>query len=417
MAVSLVLVNHQGGASVPQINILRIDPDRSASARGVACSAVMRIGFIINPIAGMGGRVGLKGTDGVVTAALELGAAPVAAGKAAQMLCRLQELIAQEERCLMIQWLTSSGQMGEMALRSAGFKNIAVVHHAKACPQANDTIAGTRAFLDAGVELIIFCGGDGTARDIAAVTKKDIPILGIPSGVKMYSGVFGVTAPQSAEIVLGFLSGNVPLATVDVVDLDEARYRKGEWVVRLYHSVKTPFEPSRTQLAKALVVETGDAAAKVEIAEELQALISADADTVFLLGPGSTVQAVAEALGIRKTLLGIDAVLGDNLVGSDLNEAGLLSLCERHPKLRLVVSPIGAQGFLLGRGNLQISPDVIRRIGSASLLVVATPAKLARTPCLRFDTGELELDAEFTGTGYVSVIIGRRRRRLVPVAH
>lgn len=376
----------------------------------------MRIGFIINPIAGMGGRVGLKGTDGVFETAVALGAAPIAAGKAEQMLRRLCETLDREKPRLTIKWLTCSGQMGEGALRAVHFEDINIVHHAQACPSADDTVAAVRAFLQANVELIIFCGGDGTARDIAGIVKAEVPILGIPSGVKMYSGVFGVTAAQTAEIVVGFLRGEISLARVDVVDLDEERYRKGEWAVRLYHSAVTPFAPTRTQLAKALISERDDATVKAEIAEDLGASIRANPKSLYLLGPGSTVQAIAVALGVKKTLLGIDALLGGELVGHDLNEAGILALLNRDRDACLVISPIGAQGFVLGRGNLQVSPEVIRRIGLENLVVVATPAKLARTPILRFDTGAPELDAAFIAKRYISVTIGFHRRRLVPVS-
>ena len=376
----------------------------------------MRIGFLINPIAGMGGRVGLKGTDGVVEEAVALGAEPVAPGKAAQMLGLLWQLLQGEKRRHAIEWLTCSGRMGEEALRVAGFKKIRVIHRPTEVPSADDTAAAVHAFLKAKADLIVFCGGDGTARDIAAITKDDAPILGIPSGVKMYSGVFGVTVARTAEIIVGFLRGEVPLAKVDVVDLDEARYRKGEWAVRLYYTALTPFESTRTQLAKALITESSDAAVKSEIAEDLCELIRANPKTLYLLGPGSTIQAVADALGVKKTLLGIDALLCGRLVGHDLNEAGLLELLERYGNASLIVSPIGAQGFVLGRGNLQISPDVIRRIGIDNIVVIATPAKLARTPALRFDTGDHALDAAFMTKRYIRLITGFRRRRLTPVS-
>ena len=376
----------------------------------------MRIGFIINPIAGMGGRVGLKGTDDVFEAAVALGAEPIAAEKAAQMLRLLRELLDREKPPDPIEWFTCSGRMGEEALRAAGFEEISVVHRAHQNPSVDDTITAVRTFLDANVEFIVFCGGDGTARDIASVAKKDVPILGIPSGVKMYSGVFGVTAAQTAEIVVGFLRGEVPLADVDIVDLDEERFRSGEWAVRLYHSAATPFESTRTQLAKALIEESSDAAVKAEIAEDLCALIRSDPTSLYFLGPGSTLQAIADILGVSKTLLGIDAVLDGQLVGHDLNEAGILELLEIYGKACLVVSPIGAQGFVLGRGNLQVSPAVIRRIGIDNVIVVATPAKLARTPALRFDTGNTELDAAFNAKSHISVTVGFRRRRLMPVS-
>ncbi|MCP4320035.1 MAG: hypothetical protein GY789_29660 [Hyphomicrobiales bacterium] len=222
----------------------------------MALGVTMRIGFIINPIAGMGGRVGLKGTDDVVEEAVALGAGPIAAGKAAQMLTKLREMLNGEGLGHAIEWLTCSGPMGDNALRAAGFTEISVIHRTSPVPSDSDTAAAARALLKAKVELIVFCGGDGTARDIAAVTKVKEPILGIPSGVKMYSGVFGVTATRTAEIIVGFLRAEIPLARVDVVDLDEKRYRNGELAIRLFQAASTPFEPTRTQMAKALTFST-----------------------------------------------------------------------------------------------------------------------------------------------------------------
>lgn len=373
----------------------------------------MRIGFLINPIAGMGGRVGLKGTDGVVEEAVRRGATPVAPGRAAEALGWLHAAMADETG---IEWLTCSAAMGEDVLRQAGFSAIEVVHRAAAVPSRVDTASAAKAFVAAGVELILFCGGDGTARDIASVAGEVTPILGIPSGVKMFSGVFGVTPARTAEIVLGFVAGELQTATVDVLDLDEERYRCGELAMRLFCSARTPFEPTRTQAAKALVTDSTDAEVKAAIADYLRETNDARPHTLFLLGPGSTVRAVAKGLGQEKTLLGVDALLAGRIVGRDLDENGILELLAHHPDAELILSPIGAQGFVLGRGNLQISADAVRRIGAGHVTVIATPAKLRRTPFLRFDTGDAALDAELAGRGYLPVITGYRRRRLTPVA-
>jgi len=375
----------------------------------------MKIGFLINPIAGMGGRVGLKGTDDLADEAIRRGAEPVAPGRALETLRHLRATLdrmgVQERR----DWATCSGPMGEDALREAGCDVMSIVHSTSALPSVGDTAEATREFLAADVDLILFCGGDGTARDIAGIAEASTPILGIPSGVKMYSGVCGVTPERTAEIVIGFLSESLQLAEVDILDLDEQRYREGEWVVRLVCSARTPYEPSCTQAAKAFVTASDDATVKAEIADDLREEITAHEGTLFLLGPGSTVREIANRLGVQKTLLGVDAVLDGALVGSDLNECTILDLLDRHPSAALILSPIGAQGFVLGRGNLQISPAIIRRIGPENITVAATPAKLGRTPVLRFDTGDPALDRELGGRGYLSVVTGFHRRRLVPV--
>jgi predicted polyphosphate/ATP-dependent NAD kinase len=315
-----------------------------------------------------------------------------------------------------IQWVTCAGAMGAQALEEAGFTGAGIVHDAGDATSARDTEAAIAKFVASGVDLILFCGGDGTARDIARAAGPDVPILGIPSGVKMYSGVFGVTPVRTAEILIAFLDGRLSPATADILDLDEEKYRQGEWAVRLYYSAQTPFEPSCSQTAKVLIEESSDAQIKQDIAEDLRQEIEANPDMLYLLGPGSTVRSLGTALGIDKTLLGIDAVAGGTMVAKDVNEQALIRLLGEHEKYCLILSPIGAQGFVLGRGNLQLSPEVIRRIGIDNIIVVATPAKLARTPALRFDTGDAGLDAAFAEREYLSVLVGYRRRRLVKIA-
>ncbi len=375
-----------------------------------------RLGFIINPIAGMGGRVGLKGTDGVVARARELGAAPIANARALEMLRALARLRAGAPAAPATEWLTADGDMGADALRAAGFEPAEIVHRPAAEPSARDTTAAVAACLAAGVDLVLFCGGDGTARDVCAVTGEATPVLGIPAGVKMYSGVFGVTPARAADILLRWLAGEIGLARVEIVDLDEDAYRRDEWAVRLYMAARAPFEPTYVQAAKALVTGRDEDAVKDDIAAQLRDEIAARPGTLFLLGPGSTVQAVGRALDIDKTLLGIDAVADGKLVGADLSEREIVGLLDRYPDRRLVLSPIGAQGFVLGRGNQQLSPAVIRRIGGGNIVVLATPAKLAATPDLRFDTGDAALDADMISRKFFEVIVGYRRTRLVRVA-
>ncbi len=374
-----------------------------------------RIGFLINPIAGMGGRVGLKGTDDVVDAAIDLGAVPTAHLRAGQALAAFRRLMGARENGMAVEWLTCAGAMGAGSLEAAGLSRVEVVSPASAKTSAKDTTAAAHAFLENDVDLILFCGGDGTARDLCSVVREQVPLLGIPAGVKMYSGVFGVTPERTAEILLGFLEGGLQVTRVDVLDLDEEQYRQGAWAVRLYHSALTPYEPALTQSAKMLITETSDAEVKQEIADYLREEIQADPETLYLLGPGSTVQTIGRAVGVEKTLLGIDAVAAGKTVATDLNERQIAALLETYSRTRLVLSPIGAQGFVLGRGNLQLGPDIVRRIGADGILIVATPAKLQRTPVLRFDTGESALDATLTEGGYMPVIIGYRLRRLAKV--
>lgn len=371
-----------------------------------------RIGFLINPIAGMGGRVGLKGTDNMAEEARRRGAMPVANARAAKMLSSLKERLVGTEDLDNIFWLTCSGDMGANALAAAGFDRITIVYQPQVPPTADDTKRAAVNFEHQQVELIVFCGGDGTARDICQRVEGRVPLLGIPSGVKMYSGVFGITPELTAALIAGFIQDRLELVEVDVIDLDEEHYRGDQWEVRGYCKALTPYEQSLLPMAKALIDEEGDAAVKDAIADHLYERMRSSPDTTFVLGPGTTVQAVATRLGMDKTLLGIDAVRQGKLVGRNLDEQGLKSLLSKPGEVQLVLSPLGAQGFVLGRGNLELSAAIVRQIGIENIVIVATPAKLARTPVLRFDTGDTGLDHELAQAGFLRVIVGYHRQRM-----
>ena len=372
-----------------------------------------RVGFVVNPIAGLGGRVGLKGTDGRAEEALAKGAEPVAPRRGREMLRALKPLRTATE----IYWLTCKGAMGSDLLDAEGFppSSYEAVTEPPAKTSAEDTKRACQEFRDRGAELVVFCGGDGTCRDVVDAVDARIPILGIPAGVKMHSGVFGIHPATVATILDAWVQGYLRIGDAEVLDVDEEAYRRGEWVVRLYGTAKTLVEPALVQAGKMLFAEVSDDAMKDEIADHAKELIAQEPDTVFLLGPGSTLEHVSKRLGVEKTVLGVDAVHGGELVGRDLDEAGILELLERHAKAKLIVSPIGAQGFILGRGNLQLSPAVIRRIGVANVIVIATPAKLNATPVLRVDTGDADLDKEFAKKEYVFVVIGYRTSKLHPI--
>jgi predicted polyphosphate/ATP-dependent NAD kinase len=406
---ALTVVNHLARPS----HILRVAKLSISEKPGLGVMAV--VGFLVNPIAGMGGRVGLKGTDDVVAEARRRGAEPNARARALSMLQILRDHLKRESSAPAIEWLTCAGEMGADVLAEAGFAPAHILPESRLASSSRDTTAAAAEFVSAGVDLVLFCGGDGTARDIASIIGRRIPLLGVPSGVKMYSGVFGVSPARTAEIVMRFLKGELRPVEAEILDLDEEKYRAGKWVVRLFQTVLTPFEPTYTQVSKQLVFETSDVDAKADIASYLAEIIAADGETLFLLGPGNTIETVAREIGVRKTLLGIDAVVGGLLAGEDMSEQDILVLLARHSRCRLVLSPIGAQGFVLGRGNLQLSPEVLRRIGIRSIMVAATPAKLAHTPVLRFDTGDAALDAEIAALGYLPVIVGYRRHRLVKI--
>ena len=357
----------------------------------------LRLGLIINPIAGMGGRVGLKGTDGqhILNLALEKGAVPRSEERAALCFSQLRALSEQFDI------LTGAGHMGEFVLRSCGFAPTILCTQTNLFPRttAEDTLEIARQMVANSVDIIVFSGGDGTARNIFSVVHDTLPVLGIPAGVKIHSAVFA-TSPTGASLVLkGLISGKkMGEKLAEVMDIDESAYRDGFLKASLYGYLRIPYERGKVQGLKA-GSPISDRVAQEAIATTVSEMMDSNPDTLFLLGAGSTTQAIASKLGKKGTLLGVDAYLGDCLVARDLCEHDLLLILSKHVKKKLLLTPIGGQGFILGRGNQQISPEVLQKIGKENLIIVSTVSKLHAlygSPLL-LDTGNGELDSEFEG--------------------
>ena len=355
----------------------------------------MRLGFLVNPVAGLGGRVGLKGTDGVVEEALRRGAKPAAGERARECVEVLKTGSGK------LEMLTCSGRMGAEALDGLDYS---VAYECGGDTTAEDTMAACRRFVASDVGLILFCGGDGTARDVYSAVGDKAPVLGIPAGVKMHSAVFAVNPRAAGELVLDYANADVGLHEAEVVDVDEEAYRSNQLKTRIYGYMQTPYRPELVQASKEVFHSGGDEEAKREIAE-FAAEFMGDG-SAYILGAGSTTKAIGDRLGVDKTLLGVDVVKDGRLLLKDVGERELLELLEREPKVKVVVSPIGAQGFVFGRGTQQISPEVLRKVGVQNIVYVATPHKLNSTPHLLVDTGDVDLDRKLSG--YRSVVIGYR---------
>jgi predicted polyphosphate/ATP-dependent NAD kinase len=372
-----------------------------------------KIGFIINPIAGMGGKVGLKGTDGVLKKAIKLGAKPIAENKAFET---LKEYISHFSSKDDLHWFTCSGIMGENDLKKMKIKKIDIIYNPKGNKSsAIDTKNTSKKFLEEKVDLILFCGGDGTARDIFDVVSNKIPILGIPAGVKMHSGVFGINTNATAKMLHEFVNKRLTIGDAEIMDLDEELYRKGKWNIRLFGIAKGIVEPTYVQVGKSTFESVSDDEVKDELADHIIDEIEKNIDYLFLFGSGGTIDFIAKKLKLKNTLLGIDAVYNKKIVGNDLNEKSILKLLHKYPKVKLILSPIGSQGFILGRGNLQLSPKVIKKIGLENIIVVSTPAKLSSTPFLRVDTGDKKLDQQFKNKEFIMVVVGYRLSRVVKI--
>jgi NAD+ kinase len=355
----------------------------------------MRVGVVVNPIAGMGGRVGLKGTDGKVAEARERGAQQRAPDRAREAL----ETFARHAPDATV--LTAGGAMGEAVAHEAGLDPEVVVD-APRDPfetDAADTRRAVAAFVDRDVDLILFAGGDGTAVDVAEALEElgaDTPMLGIPAGVKIYSGVFGAT-PAAAGRIAATFDG---VARREVNDIDEDAFRGGEVHTELRAVARVPVADdvqSSKQLGGGSV-------------ESVAAGVAGDVEpgVTYVLGPGSTVGAVERELGFEGSALGVDVYRDGEVLVRDASEADVLAhLGEDNV---VVVSPIGGQGFVFGRGNQQISPEVIRR---SEVVVVADREKLDSTGVLRVDTGDPDLDEELRG--WRKVRVGRFERRMMKV--
>lgn len=362
------------------------------------------IGLIVNPVAGMGGSVGLKGTDGGMHAkAIAMGAEPVSPSRTREFLAH----VGCRDR---IRLLVAPAEMGADYAEDTGmpFNVIGAIGDR---PGAADTKAVAQAMLEAGVDLIAFAGGDGTARDMADAIGLQLPVIAIPSGVKVYSSVFAYSPLAAAELLDAFVAG-ADVGEEEVLDIDEDAYREGRVDAKHYGFLLVPEAERLLQGGKESSGVSGStAAAKRDIA----AVVVEDMlpDTLYLLGCGTTVRAVADELGIDKTLLGIDAVVDGKLVGSDLNEHAILELLDQYDRAVIVVTPLGGNGFIFGRGNKQLTPAILRRVGRDNIIIIANRDKLLTLPCLHVDTGDPQLDLELAG--YLDVIVGRSHRKLMRV--
>ncbi len=348
-------------------------------------SSVRTVGFIVNPVAGMGGAVGLKGTDGeaILDKAISLGAKPVAPARAESF---LSELSAFKKG---LQLVVGAGAMGETEAKSCGF-TCRVIGEKKEKTSAEDTKAIAKRIAECGVNLLVFCGGDGTARDILKAVNASLPVLGVPTGVKMHSAVFAVSPQAAARVTQRFLANDLPLREAEVMDVDETAFREGRVSAELYGYVLIPYEPHLIQENKMASPMTeselrNQAAIAIYIIENMKP------NLIYILGPGTTTRTIGDLLDAKKTLLGVDLFCDKKMVAHDVNEKQIIEQIQGKAA-QIIVTPIGGQGFIFGRGNQQISPEVIRRVGLDNIVVVATEGKLRSLRSLRVDTGDPNLD-------------------------
>ena len=372
--------------------------------------AAKRLGLIINPIAGMGGKVGLKGTDGadILERAMRLGATPVAPQRALDALRALRASFTSP-----LQVATCPQKMGEESAKEAGFNPTVIDEGSRTVTTAEETKRAAKSLLQCKVDLLLLVGGDGTARDVCQTIDRKVPCLGIPSGVKAYSAVFSTNPRAGGDLAACYLNGEATLVDAEVLDVDESDFRSDRISVHLYGYLRVPFHSSNLQSAKSTSpLDEDELYAQDAIAKFVDEEIKED--RTYIVGPGSTTAALGRRLGFEKTVLGVDAIRGKSLIGKDLSEEGIRQLIDRG-RTSIVVTPIGGQGFLFGRGNPQISAEVIRRVGKDNIMIVATKHKIhsLKTKRLLVDTGDSQLDKELSG--YVKAITGYREFSVLPI--
>ncbi len=368
-----------------------------------------RLGLIVNPVAGLGGRVGLKGSDGTEVQALarRMGAEPLAHARAIEALQRLEPLRD------MLTILTYPGEMGERAARECGFtpEVFGAIEAGASTPE--DTVAAAVEMRQRAVDLILFAGGDGTARDLVSAVGATVAVLGIPAGVKILSAAFATNPRSAGDLACSYLAaGARRLREAEVLDLDEDAYRSGRVSPRLFGGLRVP--DSRTQLQGRKSPSAAGLQAQLQsIAQDVIDQLRDDVATI--VGPGTTTRPILTRLGLEKTLVGVDVLLGRALLVADANETDLLAVVRGHPS-RIVVTPIGGQGFIFGRGNAPISPAVLRTVGREHVLIVSAAEKLhaLRGRPLLVDTGDPEVDRSLCG--YARVITGYNERAVYRVA-
>ena len=359
----------------------------------------MKIGFVVNPFAGIGGAVALKGSDGkdIVAQALSLGAKPQAETRAK---IAMQQISSMNNFTV----FTAAGSMGENVLRMLNLPyNVLYKVDEETVDErttAEDTKNVIRLFFEKSVDLIVFAGGDGTARDVldALPGKQNalIAVIGIPAGVKIHSAVYATTPLHAGELINLILSGQpMSLHDAQVMDLDEQAFREGKVIAKCYGYLPVPVDDTRMQLIKQGGLDH-QAIALQEIATDI--IESMEPDVYYVIGSGTTTAEIMNQLSLENTLLGIDIVCNQQLIASDVDEKIIMQTIKNHPA-KMVVTVIGGQGHVFGRGNQQLSAKVIKQIGQENIIIIATNEKLRsldKRPMIA-DTGDVDLDKQLAG--------------------
>ncbi len=374
---------------------------------------MFRLGFIINPLAGIGGSVALKGSDGeeVVAEALLKGAELRAPNRALRAIQVVADNISAEDML----FVTFPGPMGEDVVRQCGFDPQIVGDIDVTATTPEDTEHAAKMMSEMGLDIILFVGGDGTARNICNAIPEGQPVLGIPAGVKMHSGVYAITPEAAGELICRLVRGElVDIRQQEVRDIDEEAFRQGKVRARYYGDLLVPEEGQFMQHVKS-----GGREVEAFVLQDIAATLieEMEDDFLYIVGPGSTTRGLMDELGLDNTLLGVDLIKNHQLLASDVTEADIeQAIAETDGRVKIIITPIGGQGHLLGRGNQQLTPSIIRQVGRENLIVIATKTKITELngrPLL-VDSNDPALDKLLAG--YIPVTTGYRDRILYPLS-
>lgn len=366
---------------------------------------MFRAGLIVNPLAGVGGPKALRGSDGPLAAdAISKGATMLAADRAREAIRSLIDAYS-ERQTDPPQVLVCGGPMGEDVLTDSGCEAFRVVYLPDSPTTPQDTVESARIMKEQGADLILFAGGDGTARDVVKGVGPEFPVLGIPAGVKMYTGIFLYRPAQLGRAVMEMEINGLRTSQVNLLDFERQDKNEPSGLAK-FGTVTVPLLDW---------VQTGKSESSSE-EDELEGIGTymrehLSADSYYVIGTGRTVKSILQGLGYDTPVLGVDLLQGDILKGRDLTDtelAGLLTGVDRN-RIFFIVTPLGGNGFILGRGNQQISPLLLKGCPRENVIVVSTTSKVNKLGRLRVDTGDNSLDERLRGLTEVITGYGRRR--------
>lgn len=352
-----------------------------------------KIGLIVNPKAGVGGSAGLKGSDGedIYKEAIKRGAVEKAPLRVKECFKHLTDC---SDKFILY---TAGGKLGEDEIKDSGYKYETVYRQAKEESSAYDTKKAVSIFNEMGVDIIVFAGGDGTARDVYDGNNKSTAVIGIPAGTKMHSAVFAVSPKAAADILRNFIEDkNYQIVESEVMDIDEEEFRNERLSAKLYGYLNVLVVGNMVQALKSPVItneKTNLEGIGQFVAEEMQE------DILYIIGTGSSLKPVMDSLSLPNSLLGVDLVYNFKLIAKDVSEKEILEALKEYKKRKIIVTVIGGQGYIFGRGNQQISYKVINEVGKENIIIISTPSKLKslKNDYLLVDTGDEDTNKYLEG--------------------